>query len=494
VSAERLQKVLANAGFASRRECEELISAGRVAVNGKVMRVLGARVDPAQDEITVDGRPIGRPSPRTYVLLHKPAGVISSADDPQGRPTVVEMVDLPVRLFPIGRLDYESEGLLLLTDDGELAQRLTHPSYQVEKEYHALLDAAPTADALREWRAGVILDGAPTAPAWVEVLERDQDGTWVRVVLHEGRKRQIRAVAGQLGYQVLRLIRVREGPLMLGDLPAGQWRQLADAEVEALWEHVGGRDSKPPRDESDTHERPRSPAQPAAVRHDRRAAPGAARARDDRSLPDGEQDNRRARPPAGDRARPPIRRADDQPRQDDRRDDFRPPRRDDSRPPRRDDRRDDFRPPRRDDSRPPRRDDRRDDFRPPRRDDRRDDFRPPRRDDRRDDFRPPRRDDRPPQEHRQDAEREPRRDDRSNGQRERPRAEPGNERPSENSERQEKRGPGREWRARQSEEQHNRKTAARSRGPAPRWGSRSGTSRHSRPFRPRPPRDDKDES
>ncbi|MFL5802813.1 MAG: pseudouridine synthase, partial [Roseiflexaceae bacterium] len=119
MSAERLQKVLASAGFASRRECEELISAGRVAVNGKVIRILGTRVDPAQDEITVDGRPVGRPSPRTYVLLHKPAGVISTADDPQGRPTVVEMVDLPVRLFPIGRLDYESEGLLLLTDDGE---------------------------------------------------------------------------------------------------------------------------------------------------------------------------------------------------------------------------------------------------------------------------------------------------------------------------------------------------------------------------------------
>ncbi|HJZ48216.1 MAG TPA: pseudouridine synthase, partial [Roseiflexaceae bacterium] len=142
MSAERLQKVLASAGIASRRDCEELISAGRVSVNGKVVHVAGTRVDPEQDEIVVDGRPIGQISPRTYVMLHKPAGVVSTADDPQGRPTVVELVDLPQRLFPVGRLDYDSEGLLLMTDDGELTQRLTHPSYQIEKEYRALLDQA----------------------------------------------------------------------------------------------------------------------------------------------------------------------------------------------------------------------------------------------------------------------------------------------------------------------------------------------------------------
>src|SRR5262245_4509164 len=224
LSAERLQKVLASAGIASRRDCEELIAAGRVAVNGKVMHVLGARVDLDQDEITVDGRLIGKISPRTYVMLHKPTGVVSTADDPQGRPTVVELVDLPARLFPVGRLDYDSEGLLLMTDDGELTQRLTHPSYQIEKEYRALLDQLPSAEALREWRSGVELDDTPTAPAWVDVLERGEDGVWVRVVLHEGRKRQIREVAKVLGYEVLRLIRVREGPVLLGDLPAAEWR------------------------------------------------------------------------------------------------------------------------------------------------------------------------------------------------------------------------------------------------------------------------------
>ena len=118
----------------------------------------------------MDGQPIGQISPRTYVMLHKPIGVVSTADDPQGRPTVVELVDLPKRLFPVGRLDYDSEGLLLMTDDGELTQRLTHPSYEIEKEYRALLDQAPSPDAIREWRAGVLLDGVPTAPAWVDLL------------------------------------------------------------------------------------------------------------------------------------------------------------------------------------------------------------------------------------------------------------------------------------------------------------------------------------
>ncbi|HMP42507.1 MAG TPA: pseudouridine synthase, partial [Roseiflexaceae bacterium] len=238
MSPERLQKVLASAGIASRRDCEELIGQGRVAVNGKEVRVPGTRVDPDTDEITVDGEPIGRISPRTYIMLHKPAGVISTTDDPQGRPTVVDVVQTDARLFPVGRLDFDSEGLLLLTDDGELTQRLTHPSHQIEKEYRVLLNEAPSPDALREWRDGVLLDGVETAPAWVEVLDRSGEGTWIRVVLHEGRKRQIREVAKLLGYDVLRLIRVREGPLLLGDLETGAWRALTEAEVEALNTHA----------------------------------------------------------------------------------------------------------------------------------------------------------------------------------------------------------------------------------------------------------------
>jgi 23S rRNA pseudouridine2605 synthase len=238
LSAERLQKVLASAGIASRRDCEEYIAAGRVMVNGKVVRIPGTRVDPEHDEILVDGRPIGKIHRRTYVMLHKPAGVVSTTDDPQGRPTVIDLVNLKQRLFPVGRLDYDSEGLLLLTDDGELTQKLTHPSYQVEKEYRVLLNDAPSPAALRAWRTGVELNGVKTAPAWVELIERTPDGAWVRVILHEGRKRQIREVARILGYEVRRLIRVREGPLTLGDLPSGTWRFLTDEEVDMLREHA----------------------------------------------------------------------------------------------------------------------------------------------------------------------------------------------------------------------------------------------------------------
>src|SRR5215207_2770019 len=293
LSAERLQKVLASAGIASRRDCEEFISAGRVSVNGKVVLVPGTRVDPEQDEIVVDGRPIGQISPRTYVMLNKPAGVVSTADDPQGRPTVVELVDLPQRLFSVGRLDYDSEGLLLMTDDGELTQRLTHPSYQIEKEYRALLDQVPSPDAIREWRSGVLMDGVPTAPAWVDVLERGEDGVWVRVVLHEGRKRQIREVAKQLGYEVLRLIRVREGPIVLGDLPAGEWRVLTDEQVETLWAHVGGRESEAPADSADARPASRSEATPAI---DAEAGADAPRRRRERPAAGGVR--RTARPSA----------------------------------------------------------------------------------------------------------------------------------------------------------------------------------------------------
>ncbi|MGC8799326.1 MAG: pseudouridine synthase, partial [Chloroflexus sp.] len=243
MSPERLQKVLASAGIASRRDCEELIAAGRVTVNGRVVTVPGTRVDLEHDEILVDGQPLRIPAKRTYIMLHKPAGVVSTAEDTHGRPTVVELVDVPARVFPVGRLDLDSEGLILLTDDGELAYALTHPSFEVEKEYRVLLDRALTPDALRSWRNGVLLEGEMTAPAWVELLETTPEGVWVRIVLREGRKRQIRVVAKLLGYEVRRLIRVREGPLQLGDLPPRAWRHLTDEEVAALRAHVSVRRS-----------------------------------------------------------------------------------------------------------------------------------------------------------------------------------------------------------------------------------------------------------
>ena len=238
VSPERLQKVLASAGIASRRDCEELIAEGRVSVNEKIVRVPGTRVDMVTDVIAVDGQILGQLSPRTYLMLHKPAGVISTTDDPQGRTKVIDLVQSDARLFPVGRLDFDSEGLILLTDDGELTQQLTHPSNRVEKEYRALLNGAPDADTLREWRDGVVLDGTPTTPAWVEIQEHTDAGHWIRVVLHEGRKRQIREVARLLGFEVLRLIRVREGPLLLGALEIGAHRPLTEDEVTQLREHA----------------------------------------------------------------------------------------------------------------------------------------------------------------------------------------------------------------------------------------------------------------
>jgi 23S rRNA pseudouridine2605 synthase len=231
---ERLQKILARAGFGSRRACEEFIRQGRVSVNGEIAD-LGQKADPSRDRITLDGKPVSVADQYTYVALHKPRGILSDEGDGSGRlTTVLDLVSLPARLFPVGRLDLRSEGLVLLTDDGDLAYRLTHPRFGHEKEYHALVEGEPGEAALKNWRRGVFLDGRRTAPAQVSVLRREKGETWLRVVLREGRKRQIRRVAAMLGHPVHRLIRVRIGPLRLGDLPPKQWRRLTGSEVEAL--------------------------------------------------------------------------------------------------------------------------------------------------------------------------------------------------------------------------------------------------------------------
>jgi 23S rRNA pseudouridine2605 synthase len=205
-----------------------------VRVNGAVAAELGTSVDPEHDRIELDGRVVLPPTAQTYVLLNKPIGVVSSASDPRGRRTVLDLVDLEARLYPVGRLDYDSEGLILLTDDGDLALRLTHPRHTGEKEYLALLPGDVTDDTLDWLREGVLLDGKRTAPAGVERLRAGPDGVWVRFVLREGRNRQIRRMAEQVGLGVARLIRVRTGPLRLGDLRPGTWRHLSAGEVGAL--------------------------------------------------------------------------------------------------------------------------------------------------------------------------------------------------------------------------------------------------------------------
>lgn len=226
----RLQKVLARAGLGSRRACEELIADGRVTIDG-TEALLGDRVDPESSVVEVDGVPIGIRPGSVYYLLNKPAGVVTTADDPQGRPVVVDLVPAEPRVFPVGRLDLDTEGLLLLTNDGDLAHRLTHPSYGVEKEYLAeVAGGPPERGALRRLREGVELDDGLTAPATVGTV----GPTLLRIVIHEGRNRQVRRMCEAVGHPVVRLVRTRIGPVTDKKLKPGEWRELERDEVRAL--------------------------------------------------------------------------------------------------------------------------------------------------------------------------------------------------------------------------------------------------------------------
>lgn len=230
----RLQKILAQAGYGSRRKCEELIRQKRVLVNGKPA-VLGTKADPELDKIEIDQIPINKPEKKTYILLHKPKGVLSTVSSPDGRPTVRSLVDLPGRLYPVGRLDLNSEGLILLTNDGLLTFQLTHPSYDHEKEYRVQVVPRPQEKQLSAWQKGIILDdGSLTRPAQVWVEHQDQEGAWLGVILKEGKKRQIRRMAESTGLGVLRLIRIRIATLTLGDLLPGEWRKLGQNEIIEL--------------------------------------------------------------------------------------------------------------------------------------------------------------------------------------------------------------------------------------------------------------------
>lgn len=235
---ERLQKALAHAGVASRRAAEELIAGGRVAVNGQVVREMGRRVGP-DDQITVDGRPVSAAEPLVHLALHKPAGYVSTRHDPEGRPTVVDLIEETARVYPVGRLDWDTEGLLLLTNDGELAHRLTHPRYGIEKEYHAFVAGYPNQAVTQQLRRGVELEDGMTAPAKVRRLDEEGDGLWLSITIHEGRNRQVRRMLEAVGYPARRLVRVRVGPIELGRLPLGWSRPLKAGEVRALRQMTG---------------------------------------------------------------------------------------------------------------------------------------------------------------------------------------------------------------------------------------------------------------
>lgn len=231
-SPERLQKIMARAGMASRRVCEDMISAGRVKLNGEVA-TLGDRAV-LEDRIEVDGVPLLRDPSLVHYLLHKPAGVVSTADDPQGRQTVVDLVPDERRVFPVGRLDTDTEGLIVLTNNGELTHLLTHPSFGVPKEYLAHVEGVPSRSALRQLREGVELDDGVTAPADVSM---PQDGM-LRLTIHEGRNRQVRRMCEAVGHPVIRLVRVRIGPVADPKLTAGEWRELDAEEVRSLYASI----------------------------------------------------------------------------------------------------------------------------------------------------------------------------------------------------------------------------------------------------------------
>ncbi len=232
---ERLQKIIAAAGITSRRAAEELILAGRVAVNGVVVTELGSKADPHKDQITLDGHPIKPAEKQYYVLLHKPAGYVTSLKDPQGRQLVTELVkEIGERLFPVGRLDYNSEGLLLLTNDGEWANRLMHPRHQVDKEYHVRVRGKVDPQQIKRLAAGVELEDGPTSGASVRLLKSDQQNDWLSITIREGRNRQVRRMCAAVGLSVVRLRRIRYGNLTLGGLKPGEYRLLTAQEAKEL--------------------------------------------------------------------------------------------------------------------------------------------------------------------------------------------------------------------------------------------------------------------
>ena len=234
----RLQKYLALSGVASRRNAEKMIADGRVAVNGTVITEMGVQVDELHDKVTVDGNLCRLEEEKHYLAYNKPIGEVTTVTDPEGRATVMDKFrDYPVRLYPVGRLDYDSEGLILLTNDGDLMNNLLHPSHEVDKTYLARVSNQVSDESIRRLRAGVKLDdGRMTSPAKVRFLKQEAFATVLLVTIHEGRYRQVRRMFEAVGHEVVQLKRVGFGTIMLGDLPRGSWRKLSDLEVKKLKE------------------------------------------------------------------------------------------------------------------------------------------------------------------------------------------------------------------------------------------------------------------
>jgi 23S rRNA pseudouridine2605 synthase len=238
--AERLQVVLARTGVASRRQAEKLICEGRVRVNGRVVRKPGTQVAWGQDVISVNNRLVSRLEPMVTIILNKPKQVLTTSHDPGGRRTTSELVrGIKTRVFPVGRLDYNTEGLLILTNDGELAQHLQHPRYGIPKTYRTKVKGLTTAQGLQCLRSGVMLDNTRTAPARIKKIGTTGKNTWLEITIKEGRNRQIRRMCSAVGHPVLKLKRIRYGPIRLGDLKPGNFRDLTPVEMKSLRKHIG---------------------------------------------------------------------------------------------------------------------------------------------------------------------------------------------------------------------------------------------------------------
>ncbi|MBD3368349.1 MAG: pseudouridine synthase [Candidatus Eisenbacteria bacterium] len=236
----RINRFLARAGVSSRRGAEELVRAGRVTVNGRTVTRLATTVDPEHDTVELDGSPVTLPETFTTIILNKPRGVVVTMDDPQGRPTVADLTrDVPARVVPVGRLDADSEGLLIMTDDGTLAHRIAHPSFELDKVYEVTARGVLQEGERRRLEMGVELDGRTTSPASVTVMSTERNRTKAVVTIHEGRKRQVRRMFETVGHPVRALRRVRIGPVELGDLRPASWRRLSEKELNALAAAVG---------------------------------------------------------------------------------------------------------------------------------------------------------------------------------------------------------------------------------------------------------------
>ena len=235
----RLQKVLAEIGLASRRQAEEMIRQGRVTVNGRAARI-GEKVDPSRDHIKVDGRRVALPSEKLYLLLHKPKNTVTTLEDPEGRPTVLSLVkEKRARLFPVGRLDYDAEGFLLLTNDGNLAHRLSHPSFRIPRTYRVKVKGKPSPEEIRKLSRGISLEDGPTAPCRITFLRETRENAWMEMTLREGRNRQVKRMWEKMGYPVLKLKRVSFAGLALGNLQPGEYRALGPKELEKIRRMTG---------------------------------------------------------------------------------------------------------------------------------------------------------------------------------------------------------------------------------------------------------------